>query len=83
MNNKRKTIIFKIILAIGIIFVLLGILAKWIVGPIVTENIVYKEMAITEGTLGYDTWVGKFGKHIILYHRKSIFRPVLDLRQFV
>ena len=50
----------KIILYISIISIILGVSAKWIVGPIVIPMIVYKNMELTNGTLGYDTWVCKY-----------------------
>ena len=59
--NTRKTFIFKIILAISVILIVLGICAKWIVGPFVIERVVYQNMEIAEGTIGYDTWVSDFG----------------------
>ena len=58
MNVHHRRRIFKIILIISIVLILAGILAKWILGPIAIQKIVYKNMEITEGTMAYDTWVG-------------------------
>ena len=56
MRSRLKSFL-KVILFISIIFIILGVSAKWIVGPIVIPLIVYKNMELTNGTLGYDTWV--------------------------
>ena len=55
--RSRLQSFFKLILFICIILIILGVSAKWIVGPIVIPTIVYKNMELTNGTLGYDTWV--------------------------
>ena len=55
--RSRLQSFFKLILFISIILIILGVSAKWIVGPIVIPTIVYKNMELTNGTLGYDTWV--------------------------
>ena len=46
----------KLIVFISITLIILVESAKWIVGPIVIPMIVYKNMELTNGTLGYDTW---------------------------
>ena len=55
--RSRLQSFLKLILFISIILIILGVSAKWIVGPIVIPMIVYKNMELTNGTLGYDTWV--------------------------
>ena len=55
--RSRLQSFLKLILFISIILLILGVSAKWIVGPIVIPMIVYKNMELTNGTLGYDTWV--------------------------
>ena len=55
--RSRLQSVLKWILFISIILIILGVSAKWIVGPIVIPMIVYKNMELTNGTLGYDTWV--------------------------
>ena len=55
--RSRLQSFFKLILFISITLIILGVSAKWIVGPIVIPMIVYKNMELTNGTLGYDTWV--------------------------
>ena len=55
--RSRLQSFFKLILFISIILIVLGLSAKWILGPIVIPMIVYKNMELTNGTLGYDTWV--------------------------
>ena len=55
--RSRLQSFFKLILFISIILIILGVSAKWIVGPIVIPTIVYKNMELINGTLGYDTWV--------------------------
>ena len=61
---------FKIILVISTILVIAGILAKWFLGPIAIQKIVYKNMEIKEGTMAYDTWVSEKeiseSKHILI-----------------
>ena len=59
MNLHRRRRIFKIILVVSILLVIAGVLAKWVLGPIAIQKIVYKNMEIKEGTMAYDTWVGK------------------------
>ena len=58
--RSRLQSFLKLILFISIILIILGVSAKWIVGPIVIPMIVYKNMELTNGTLGYDTWVCKY-----------------------
>ena len=55
--RSRLQSFFKLILFISIALIILGVSAKWIVGPILIPMIVYKNMELTNGTLGYDTWV--------------------------
>ena len=55
--RSRLQSVLKWILFISIILIILGVSAKWLVGPIVIPTIVYKNMDLTNGTLGYDTWV--------------------------
>ena len=55
--RSRLQSFFKLSLFISIILIILGVSAKWILGPIVIPLIVYKNMELTNGTLGYDTWV--------------------------
>ena len=55
--RSRLQSFLKLILVISIILIILGVSAKWLVGPIVIPTIVYKNMDLTNGTLGYDTWV--------------------------
>ena len=57
--RSRLQSFFKLILFISIILIILGVSAKWLVGPIVIPTIVYKNMELINGTLGYDTWVCK------------------------
>ena len=49
--------IFNTILILSIVAILLGICAKWILGPIIIPKIVYQNMEIAKGTIAYDTWV--------------------------
>ena len=59
MNLHRRRRIFKIILVVSTLLVIAGVLAKWVLGPIAIQKIVYKNMEIKEGTMAYDTWVSK------------------------
>lgn len=59
MNLHRRRRIFKIILVVSVLLVITGVLAKWVLGPIAIQKIVYKNMEIKEGTMAYDTWVSK------------------------
>ena len=59
MNVKQRRRTFRIIFLISSVLVITGVLAKWVLGPIAIQAIVYKNMEITEGTMAYDTWVGK------------------------
>ena len=61
MNIQQRRRTFKIIFLISIVLVIGGVLAKWVLGPIAIQAVVYKNMEITEGTMAYDTWVGKTG----------------------
>ena len=62
--NSRVIRVFKVILIISLILIILGICAKWIIGPIIIPKVVYKNMELTEGTIGYDTWVSILYLHI-------------------
>ena len=59
MNLHRLRRIFKILLVVSTLLVIAGVLAKWVLGPIAIQTIVYKNMEIKEGTMAYDTWVSK------------------------
>ena len=61
-----RTCIFKSILAISILFVVLGIGAKWIAAPFFMQDVVWRTMRLIPGTLGYDVWVRgeRFFNHI-------------------
>ena len=55
--TPRTIRVFKVILIISLILIILGVCAKWIIAPIIIPKIVWKNMELTEGTFGYDTWV--------------------------
>ena len=65
MNVQPQRRAFNIIFLICIVLVIAGVLAKWVLGPIAIQAIVYKNMEITEGTMAYDTWVGKKCQKIV------------------
>jgi hypothetical protein len=68
--SSRIIRVFKVILVISLILIILGICAKWVIGPIIIPTIVYKNMEITEGTIGYDTWVSISYLH---FHYLSVY----------